>query len=80
MYPYFRVALLAIVIILVLFVLISWLKLHFLLKNPENQSKELHELEPQIKPFLKRISVSAYILIGDAIILIVAEIFRNLFS
>lgn len=80
MYPYFRMALLAIVIILILFVLISWLKLHFLLKNPENQRKELHELESQTKSLLKRISVSAYIIAGGAVILIVADILRNLLS
>lgn len=80
MYSYFRMALLAIVIILILFVLFSWLKLHLLLKKPENQHRELHELEAQTKPLLKRISISAYIIAGSTVILIVADIFRGLLS
>ena len=80
MYTYFRMALLAIVIILIIVVLITWLKLHFLLKKAENQHKKAEELEAQIKPLLKRISVSAYIIAGGAIVLIVADIFRGLIS
>ena len=80
MYPYFRIAMLVIAIIQIFLVLISYLKLRFLLKDLVNQDKELHEIELQVKPFLKRISVSAYILIGDVVIFIIAEIFRHLFS